>query len=207
MSRNHAEGTAAPASAPSSSAPAATGPVRPGRLADVRLIEVDGRAPQIHETAFVAPGVTLIGDVRIGARASVFYGCVLRAERASITIGEDTNVQDNTVMHCDPGFDVRVGSRVSIGHAAMIHGSTVEDDCLIGMKSTVLNGAVVGSHTLVAAGALVLEGVEIPQGSLVAGVPGKVRRELDEEGLAHIDRNWRSYREIAQIHTERSVVL
>ncbi|GAA4516090.1 gamma carbonic anhydrase family protein [Brevibacterium yomogidense] len=179
----------------------------PGNLADVRLIEVDGRAPQIHETAFIAPGVTLIGDVTIGARSSVFYGSVLRAERAAITIGEDTNVQDNTVMHCDPGFDVTVGSRVSIGHAAMIHGCTIEDDCLIGMSTTLLNGAVVGSYSLVAAKALILEGASIPAGSLVAGVPGKVRRELDEEGRAHVDGNWRSYREIARIHMEQSRIL
>lgn len=180
---------------------------RPGNLADVRLIEVDGRAPQIHETAFIAPGVTLIGDVTIGARSSVFYGSVLRAERAAIAIGEDTNVQDNTVMHCDPGFDVTVGSRVSIGHAAMIHGCTIEDDCLIGMSTTLLNGAVVGSYSLVAAKALILEGASIPGGSLVAGVPGKVRRELDEDGRAHVDGNWRSYREIAQIHKEQSRIL
>lgn len=179
----------------------------PGNLSDVRLIEVDGKAPQVHETAFVAPGVTLIGDVTIGARSSIFYGSVLRAERAAIVIGEDSNVQDNTVMHCDPGFDVRVGSRVSIGHAAMIHGCTIEDDCLIGMSTTLLNGAVVGAYSLVAAKALVLEGASIPSGSLVAGVPGKVRRELDDEGRAHIDRNWQSYREIAQIHTEKSRIL
>lgn len=110
-------------------------------------------------------------------------------------------------MHCDPGFDVRVGSRVSIGHAAMIHGCTIEDDCLIGMSTTLLNGASVGSYSLVAAKALVLEGAAIPSGSLVAGVPGKVRRELDDDGRAHIDRNWRSYREIAQIHAERSRIL
>jgi len=180
---------------------------RPGSLADVRLIEVDGRRPQIHETAFIAPGVTLIGDVTIGARSSVFYGSVLRAERAAITIDEDTNVQDGTIMHCDPGFDVTVGSRVSIGHAAMIHGCTIADDCLIGMSTTLLNGAVVGSYSLVAAKALVLEGASIPAGSLVAGVPGKVRRELDEDGRAHVDRNWRSYREIAQIHKEQSRIL
>jgi carbonic anhydrase/acetyltransferase-like protein (isoleucine patch superfamily) len=110
-------------------------------------------------------------------------------------------------MHCDPGFDVSVGSRVSVGHAALIHGCTVEDDCLIGMSTTLLNGAVIGSYTLVAAGALVLEGAQIPSGSLVAGVPGKVRRELDEDGRAHIDRNWRSYRELAETHTQRSTIL
>ena len=180
---------------------------RPGDLSDVRLIEVDGKVPRIHETAFIAPGVTLIGDVTVGARSSIFYGSVLRAERASITIGEDTNVQDNTVMHCDPGFDVSVGSRVSVGHAALIHGCMVEDDCLIGMSTTLLNGAVIGSYTLVTAGALVLEGAQIPSGSLVAGVPGKVRRELDEDGRAHIDRNWRSYRELAETHTQRSTIL
>jgi carbonic anhydrase/acetyltransferase-like protein (isoleucine patch superfamily) len=94
-----------------------------------------------------------------------------------------------------------------VGHAALIHGCTVEDDCLIGMSTTLLNGAVIGSYTLVAAGALVLEGAQIPSGSLVAGVPGKVRRELDEDGRAHIDRNWRSYRELAEKHTQRSTIL
>lgn len=179
----------------------------PGDLTDVRLIAVKGIAPQIDPTAFIAPGVTLIGDVRIGARSSVFYGTVLRAERSTISIGEDTNIQDNCAMHADPGFPLSIGDRVSVGHMAMVHGCTIADDCLVGMSTTVLNGAVVGSGSLIAAGAVVLEGTEIPAKSLVAGVPGKVRREMTEEGLAQIDRNWRSYRDIVGLHTEHGEIL
>jgi carbonic anhydrase/acetyltransferase-like protein (isoleucine patch superfamily) len=144
-------------------------------------------SPQIHPTAWVAENATLVGNIVIEANASVWYGCVLRSEFETITIGENSNVQDLTVMHTDPGIPLTVGKGVTIGHAAMIHGATLEDGCLIGLHATVLNRAVVGSQSLIAAGALVKEGQHIPPGVLAAGVPAKVVRELDEttrNGLA-----------------------
>lgn len=180
---------------------------RPGDLADVRLIEVDGVSPTIHETAFIAPGVTLIGDVTVGARSSVFYGSVLRAERAKIVIGEDTNIQDNTVMHSDPGKPVVIGDRVSVGHRALVHGCIVGDDVLVGMSATLLNECRIGSGSLVAAGAVVLEGTEVPAGSLVAGVPGKVRRPLTEDDLARVHGNAQAYEEITALHRDRGRLL
>ena len=143
--------------------------------------------PQIHPDAWVAENATIVGNVVLEANASVWYGCVLRSEFETITIGEGSNVQDLTVMHTDPGIPLTVGKGVTIGHAAMIHGATLEDGCLIGLHATVLNRAVIGAESLVAAGALVKEGDQIPPGVLVAGIPAKVVRELADaarQGLA-----------------------
>ncbi|WP_349828674.1 gamma carbonic anhydrase family protein [Brevibacterium litoralis] len=178
-----------------------------GDLRDVRIIAIEGRAPQIDPGAWVAPGVTLIGDVRLHAGSSIWYGCVLRADRGSITIGEGSNVQDNTVMHADPGKPVTLGARVSVGHRALVHGCTVGDDVLVGMSSTLLNNCVIGSDSLVAAGAVVLEGTEVPAGSLVAGVPAKVRRELREEDLARVHGNARNYDLITALHRDEGRIL
>lgn len=173
----------------------------------MRIIVIDGVAPVIHEDAFVAPGVTLIGDVHLKRGASVYYGSVLRAERSSITIGEDSNVQDNTVMHADPGKPVVVGDRVSIGHRALIHGCIIEDDVLVGMSATVLNRAHIGSLSLIAAGAVVLEDAVIPPRSLVAGVPGRVRREMQETDIERVLRNADSYTAITALHTQQGQIL
>ncbi|MBA2609844.1 MAG: gamma carbonic anhydrase family protein [Actinobacteria bacterium] len=143
--------------------------------------------PQIHPDAWVAENATIVGNVVLEAGASVWYGCVLRSEFETITIGEGSNVQDLTVMHTDPGIPLTVGKGVTIGHAAMIHGATLGDGCLVGLHATVLNRSVVGAQSLIAAGALVKEGQEIPSGVLAAGVPAKVVRELDDaarQGLA-----------------------
>jgi len=164
------------------------------------ILPFGDRSPSIPDSAWVAPNATLIGGVTLGERASVFYGAVLRADVDSITIGDDTNLQDNVTMHCDAGTPASVGARVSVGHGAILHGCTVEDDCLIGMGSTVLNGAVVGAGSLVAAGAVVLEGTVIPPRSLVAGVPGKVRRELTDDEIAGIRSNADHYLTISAAH-------
>ncbi|WGW14086.1 gamma carbonic anhydrase family protein [Saxibacter everestensis] len=166
------------------------------------LFSVNGTAPVIDETAWVAPGATLIGDVKVGAGSSVFYGVVIRADRAPITIGEGTNLQDGTVMHADPGFPATIGDRVSVGHRALLHGCTVEDDVLVGMSATLLNGSHVGSGSLIAAGAVVLEGTVIPPNSLVAGVPAKVRRELTEEDRERVVQNAVTYQEISALHRD-----
>ena len=150
--------------------------VGPGLL----LLPYDGFAPVVAPDAFVADGVTLVGAVTLRPGSSVWFGAVIRADGAPIEVGEGTNVQDGCVLHSDPSYPVVVGARVTIGHRAVVHGCTIEDDALIGMGSVVLNGAVVGQGTLVAAGSVVLEGTVVPPGSLVAGVPGKVKRECTD---------------------------
>ncbi len=136
---------------------------------------------------------TLIGDVTIGAGSCALFGAVIRADNNSITIGESTNLQDNVVVHVDEDAPVVIGSGVSIGHGAVVHGCTIGDDCLIGMNATVLNHAEIGAGSLVAAGAVVLEGTIVPPGSLVAGVPAKVRRELTDDERAGMRRNAEHY--------------
>src|SRR5699024_10647993 len=139
--------------------------------------------------------------------AGIFYGCVLRAEAAPITIGEDSNVQDNTVMHTDAGKPVVIGARVSIGHQALVHGAVVEDDVLIGMHSTVLNDALGGTESLVAAGAVVLERTPIPARALVAGVPAKGRREMPGEGVEKVRQNAQSYVQLSALHKDTAEVV
>jgi len=165
-----------------------------------QLIAFDGNTPVVDGSAFVAPTATLIGRATLGAGSSMFYGSVMRADTNTITVGAGSNIQDNVVLHADPGFPTTVGNGVSIGHGAVVHGCTVEDDCLIGMGAIIMNGAVVGAGTLVAGGAVILEGAIIPPGSLVAGVPGKVRRELSEEELEGVRSNAANYRELAGKH-------
>jgi carbonic anhydrase/acetyltransferase-like protein (isoleucine patch superfamily) len=166
---------------------------RAGAGPDALLIDYDGVTPHLAPDAWVAPGVTLVGRVRLHAGASVWFGSVLRADGDVIDIGAGSNIQDGCVLHTDPGFPISMGSDVSIGHRAVLHGCTVADEVLIGMGATVLNGARVGTHSIVAAGTVVLEGTEIPPGSLVAGVPGKVRREISEAEVEKIRDNARHY--------------
>ncbi|WP_030147477.1 MULTISPECIES: gamma carbonic anhydrase family protein [unclassified Streptomyces] len=163
---------------------------------------IGGREPRIDETAFVAPTASVIGGVSLGPGASVWYGAVLRGDVESISVGASSNVQDNCTLHADPGFPVSVGERVSVGHNAVVHGATVEDDCLIGMGATVLNGAVIGAGSLVAAQALVPQGMVVPPGSLVAGVPAKVKRPLTEEERQGITLNGTMYAELAKAHRD-----
>ena len=165
-------------------------------------IDFEGVTPQVPETAWAAPNATLLGKVTLGESASVFYSAVLRGDMDTITIGERSNIQDGCVAHTDPGHPVVVGAGVSVGHRAVLHGCTVEDDALIGMGAVVLNGAVVGAGSLVAAGAVVTEGMQIPPGSLVAGVPAEVRKELDEEAIESLRQNARTYVDLAARHRE-----
>ncbi|MYR62475.1 gamma carbonic anhydrase family protein [Streptomyces sp. SID625] len=166
------------------------------------VMGIGGREPQVDAEAFVAPSASVIGEVVLGAGASVWYGAVLRGDVERIAVGVDSNVQDNCTLHADPTFPVSVGARVSVGHNAVVHGATVEDDCLIGMGATVLNGAVIGAGSLVAAQALVPQGMRVPPGSLVAGVPAKVRRELTEEERQGITLNGTMYAELAKAHRD-----
>lgn len=165
-----------------------------------QFITLDGNTPDVHESAFVAHTAVVIGAASLGADSSAFYGVVVRGDTNTITVGAGSNLQDNVVLHADPGFPTSVGSGVSVGHGAIVHGCTVEDDCLIGMGATIMNGAVIGAGSLVAGGAVVLEGAIIPPGSLVAGVPAKVRRGLTPEELEHVKDNARNYVALARKH-------
>ena len=146
--------------------------------------EVDGKSPMIDETVYVADGATLIGDVRLSANVSVWTGVVMRGDNDSVSVGEATNIQENTVIHADPGYPVTIGDRVTIGHQAMIHGCTLEEGVLVGIQAIVLNGAVIGKNSLVGAGAVVTENKVFPENSLILGSPAKVVREIKPEMLA-----------------------
>lgn len=170
-------------------------PARPGatEAPGARVIALDDASPRIAPTATVLPGATVVGQVSLAHRVNVWYAAVLRADDAPVDVGADTNLQDGVVVHADPGYPARIGSRVTVGHGAVVHGAQVGDDCLIGMRSVLLNGARIGAGSLVAAGAVVLQDTEVPPGSLVAGVPAKVRRELTDEERAGIDASWQDY--------------
>ena len=162
---------------------------------------VNGKSPKAGQAAFVAPNATLAGEVVLQPGSSVWYGAVLRADTGRITVGENTNVQDNAVLHTGPGLDVTLGRGVSVGHSAVVHGCTVGDNCLIGMHATILNGAVIGAGSLIAAGALVPERAVIPAGSLVVGVPGRVLRPVSAAQTTAILENEKEYTALAKLHS------
>lgn len=165
------------------------------------LLPYHGRFPQFGPAVFVAPTAVVVGDVELGARASVWYGAVLRGDVHSIRVGEDSNVQDGAVLHGTLGeFPVIVGARASIGHQATVHGAVLEDDVLIGIGARVLDGARIGAWSLVAAGALVREGMVVPPRSLVVGVPGVVKRQLTDREIEVIRRTPERYRMLAAEH-------
>lgn len=166
----------------------------------------EGQAPDIAAGAWVAPNATLAGAVHLEDGASVWYNAVLRADNEPITIGAESNVQDNCAFHVDTDLPLRLGRAVSVGHSAVIHGATVEDHVLVGMGAIVMNGAVIGAESLVAAGALVSEGVVIPPRSLVAGVPGKVRRELTDDEVDKLRQNAQVYTHLRELHRGSDIV-
>jgi len=172
----------------------------------IQQLSVGGRTPTVAVSAWVAPGAILIADVSLQDDVSIWYGAVLRGDGDSIAIGAGSNIQDGSVVHTDPGFPVTVGAGVSVGHRAVLHGCTVEDDVLIGMGAIIMNGARIGRGSLIAAGALVPEAAQIPPGSLVAGVPGKVRRETSREEQQRISLNARNYRELKVRHESATAV-
>lgn len=139
------------------------------------LLTVNGHTPQVDERAFVAPGVVLAGNIVVAAGASIWFGCVLRAEEGRITIGGDSNVQDNSVVHADPDHDVVVGARVTVGHRVTLHGCRVDDDALVGMGAVVLNGAHLGARSLVGAGSVVTEGTSVAPDTVALGTPARPR--------------------------------
>ncbi|HEX6723054.1 MAG TPA: gamma carbonic anhydrase family protein [Burkholderiaceae bacterium] len=147
------------------------------------IYRFEHHTPDVAPDAYVADNATVLGRVRLGAKASVWFGASVRGDNDTIAIGPGSNVQDGAVLHVDPGFPMKIGERVSIGHQAMLHGCTIGDGALIGIQAIVLNGAVIGEQSLVGAGALVTEGKQFPPRSLILGAPAKLMRELTEQDL------------------------
>lgn len=150
------------------------------------LYALDGDRPEPSPGGefFVAPGAHVIGRVRLGRNANIWFGSVLRGDNEWMTIGENTNIQDNCTLHSDPGFPLTIGAGCTIGHGAIVHGCTIGENSLIGMGATVLNGARIGKNSIVGANALVTEGKEFPDNSLIVGAPAKVARTLDDTAVA-----------------------
>lgn len=165
-----------------------------------RILAYRGQEPVISDDAFVAPGATVVGRVRVGAGSSVWYGSVLRGDSSTIDIGDDTNIQDSCVGHSDEEYPLVIGDRVTVGHRVVIHGCQVADDVLVGMGAVLMNGVRVGSGSLIAAGAVVTQGTQIREGSLVAGVPAKVLRQVSDAERELIVDSAGHYRELARHH-------
>ena len=161
------------------------------------LYELDDLSPTLAEGAWAAPSADLIGDVRLGARASVWFGAAIRADNTPIIIGEESNVQDGAVGHSDPGAPLTIGRRVTVGHQAILHGCTVGDGALIGMGARVLNGALIGANCIVGAGALVTEGKTFEPGMLIVGSPARIVRQLTGQELKMLQLSAQHYAEKA----------
>ena len=161
------------------------------------LYEIDGVGPTLRAQAWAAPSADLIGDVRLGAGASVWFGAVIRADNTPIQIGAESNIQDGAIGHSDPGFPLTVGARVTVGHQAILHGCTIGAGALIGMGAKILNGAFIGAGCLVGAGALVTEGKRFEAGMLIVGVPARVVRPLAEHELVGLQLSAEHYAEKA----------
>ena len=162
------------------------------------LYRIGDVEPKLGPGAWVAPSADLIGDVRLGARASVWFGAVLRGDNTPLILGEETNFQDGSVGHSDADFPLTIGARVTVGHQAILHGCTVADDCLIGMGARILNGAVIESECIIGAGALITEGKHFERGSLIVGAPARVVRQVSDEERRLLRASAEHYAEKAQ---------
>jgi len=157
------------------------------------IYRLDDQVPEFRGEYFVADNATLIGSVVLEHNASVWFNAVLRGDNASITVGENSNVQDGAVLHADPGFNLTIGKYVTVGHQVMLHGCDIGDNSLIGINTVVLNGAKIGKNCLIGANSLIAEGKEIPDGSLVMGSPGKVVRQLSPEQIEGLTQSASGY--------------
>ena len=160
-----------------------------------------GRRPElIDPAAYIAPGAVVLGDVTIGGESSVWFNAVIRGDTAAIRIGRQTNVQDGCVLHADEGFPCTLGDRVTLGHGAIVHGATIEDDVMIGMRAVVMNGARIGRGSIVAVGAVITEGTQIPPGSIAMGQPATIKREARDRDLARIQHAAEHYVAAAKVY-------
>ena len=164
------------------------------------IYDFEKNVPEVHPEAWIAPNATIIGKVKLEKNSSIWFNAVLRGDIELIKIGENSNIQDGSVLHTDPGFPITVGKRVTVGHMVMLHGCKISDDTLIGIGSIILNNAKIGKNCIIGAKALITENKEIPDNSLVIGSPGKVVREVSEEekkavfeNTKHYQDNWKKY--------------
>ena len=167
----------------------------------------DKKLKTVDDNFWIAPNASVIGDVNLERDASIWFNAILRADNEPITIGEGSNVQDGAIIHTDPGYACNIGKKVTVGHMAMLHGCSIGDGSLIGIGSVVLNGAKIGRNCIIGSKALVTEGMEVPDGSMVLGIPGKIKKTLTEEeqsvvplGADHYIDNYKKYKQLAQYH-------
>lgn len=161
---------------------------------------IRGIKPEIHEDSFIAENASVMGDVNIGEGSSIWYNAVLRGDIENISIGKYSNVQDNSTLHTGENLPTKLGDYTVVGHNAVIHGSTIGSNSLIGIGAIVLNGAVIGDNCIIAAGALVTEGKKIPSNSFVVGIPGKIVRQVSQEEIEAIKNNAMDYKELYKKH-------
>ncbi|WP_029011373.1 gamma carbonic anhydrase family protein [Azospirillum halopraeferens] len=167
------------------------------------IYAIDDTTPRLAPTAWVAPTATVVGDVELAEDVSVWWGAVIRAELDRVVIGAGSNVQDNAVLHVDPGYPLTLGRGVTVGHLAMLHGCTIGDGTLVGIGATVLNGARIGRDCLIGAHALIGEGKEIPDRSVVMGMPGRIVREVSDADLERLRQPAAVYVERARVYAAR----
>ena len=167
----------------------------------------DKKLKTADDNFWIAPNASVIGDVNLERDASIWFNAILRADNEPITIGEGSNVQDGAIIHTDPGFACNIGKKVTVGHMAMLHGCSIGDGSLIGIGSVVLNGAKIGKNCIIGSKALVTEGMDVPDGSMVLGIPGKIKKTLTEEeqsvvplGAEHYIDNYKKYKQLANYH-------
>tara|TARA_B100000945_G_C20425390_1_gene620251 strand:- start:1904 stop:2431 length:528 start_codon:yes stop_codon:yes gene_type:complete len=167
----------------------------------------DKKLKTADDNFWIAPNASVIGEVNLESDASIWFNAILRADNEPITIGEGSNVQDGAIIHTDPGFACSIGKKVTVGHMAMLHGCSVGDGSLIGIGSVILNGAKIGKNCIIGSKALVTEGMEVPDGSMVLGIPGKIKKTLTEEeqsvvplGAEHYIDNYKKYKQLAYYH-------
>ncbi len=162
--------------------------------------DLKDKKTNIHPDAFIAETASVVGNVTLGEASSIWYGAVARGDMNYVKIGKFTNIQDNATVHVDAERPCIIGDYTTVGHNAIIHGCTVGNNCLIGMGAIILNGAIIGDNSIIAAGSLITEGAVIPPNTLVMGSPGKVRRQIDEEGVAKIRQNAITYGKMWREH-------
>ncbi|MDA9755103.1 gamma carbonic anhydrase family protein [Gammaproteobacteria bacterium] len=167
----------------------------------------DKKLKTADDNFWIAPNASVIGEVNLERDASIWFNAILRADNEPITIGQGSNVQDGAIIHTDPGFACNIGKKVTVGHMAMLHGCSIGDGSLIGIGSVVLNGAKIGKNCIIGSKALVTEGMDVPDGSMVLGIPGKIKKTLTEEeqsvvplGADHYIDNYKKYKQLAQYH-------
>ena len=167
----------------------------------------DKKLKTSDDNFWIAPNASVIGEVNLERDVSIWFNAILRADNEPITIGEGSNVQDGAIIHTDPGYACNIGKKVTVGHMAMLHGCSIGDGSLIGIGSVVLNGAKIGKNCIIGSKALVTEGMEVPDGSMVLGIPGKIKKTLTDEeqsvvplGAEHYINNYKKYKRLAQYH-------